>query len=141
MTSPLTPDVLAGLEARHLAFLEARLVSPRAAEEWRANLGAAYRDLLAARVGDVIDPALLADAIDRTLTGEAVERAARPVARRLLPVILAELRAERGTAGDRVLNLRRFPRPRVRSPADPAGSARIYGVVSRSLRRTHDDGG
>jgi hypothetical protein len=33
----LTPEILAEQEARHLAFLEARLVSPEAAAELRAN--------------------------------------------------------------------------------------------------------
>src|SRR5580704_138220 len=102
MSPPLPPDALAGLEARHLAFLEARLVSPRAAEAWRANLAALSGDLLAARVGDVVDAGALADALDRVLTGDAIERAARPAARRLLPLVLAELRAEGGVVGDRV---------------------------------------
>jgi hypothetical protein len=58
--------------------------------------------ILAARVGDVVDARTLAAAVDTVLTGQAVERAARPLAKRLLPVILAELRAETGRVGERV---------------------------------------
>lgn len=98
----LTPEILAELEARHLAFLEARLVSPEAAAEWLDNAPAIHDVILAARVGDVVDPGALGAAIDAALTGEAVERAARPLLRKLMPVVLAELRSERGKVGDRV---------------------------------------
>jgi hypothetical protein len=53
-------------------------------------------------VQDVVDAGALADALDRALTGEAVERAVRPAARRLLPLVLAEIRADEGTLGARV---------------------------------------
>jgi hypothetical protein len=102
MTAVLTPETLAALEARQIAFLEARLTSPEAEREWRANAAKAREALMAARVGDVIDPASLADALESTLTAGAVERVARPIARRLLPVVLAELRADRGRVGERV---------------------------------------
>jgi hypothetical protein len=102
MPSPLTAETLAQIEARHLAFLSARLVSPEAAVEWRAQIAAAYETLLAARVGQVVDASALADALDAALTGEAIERAARPLARHLLPLVLGALRAERGTVRERV---------------------------------------
>jgi hypothetical protein len=102
MPSSLPPEALAELKRRHLAFLEARLVSPRAAEEWRAHAAGVHQALLAARVGDVIDARALADALDAALTGEAVERAARPVAKRLLPLVLRELRTDDARLGDRV---------------------------------------
>ncbi len=98
----LTPEILAELEARHVAFLEARLVSPEAAAEFRANASAVHDALLAARVADVVDAPALVAALDAALTRDAVERAARPLARRLLPVVLAELRAEQGKVKDRV---------------------------------------
>ncbi len=90
------------MEARHLAFLEARLVSPEAAAELRANAAGVHDALLAARVGDVVDASALAAALDAALTREAVDRAARPLARRLLPIVIAELRAGRGKVKDRV---------------------------------------
>src|SRR6185369_5521847 len=52
---PLTIAQLAALEARHIAFLEARLVSARSAEEWRRNATAVFAGLLASKLSDVID--------------------------------------------------------------------------------------
>lgn len=102
MPSSIAPEILTRLRARHLAFLEARLASPAAAEEWRANVAAVYDALLVARVGSVVDPQALAHAVDVALTSDVVERAVRPLARRLRPLILAELRAEKGKVRDRV---------------------------------------
>ena len=102
MASPLTLEILALQKARHVAFLHARLVSAEAAAEWVAAAPAIHDALLSARVGDVIDAPALAAAVDASLGGEAVERAARPLAQRLLPVILAELRAEPGKVNGRV---------------------------------------
>jgi hypothetical protein len=98
----LTPEILAELRDRHVAFLSARLTSPEAAAEWVENAPRVHDAILAARVGDVIDVRALTAAVDAVLTGPAVERAARPLAKRLLPVILAELRAETARVGDRV---------------------------------------
>jgi hypothetical protein len=102
MDSSITPEFFARQQERHVAFLAARLVSPEAAAEWVAAAPAIHDALLAARVGDVIDAASLAAAVEATLTGETVEQAARPLARRLLPIVLAELRAEGGLVKDRV---------------------------------------
>ena len=102
MPPSIAPESLAQLRARHLAFLEARLASPAAAVEWCANVAAVCEALLAARVGSVVDARTLADAVDVALTSDAVERAVRPLARRLRPLILAELRAEKGNVRDRV---------------------------------------
>jgi hypothetical protein len=117
MASPLTPEILTQLKARHVAFLKARLVSAEAAAEWVDAAPALHDALLSARVGDVIDAATLAAAVDASLGGEAVERAARPLARHLLPLILAELQAESGKVRDRV----------------PSGSQRhVDALVARS---------
>jgi len=102
MPSSLPPDALAEMSARHVAFLAARLTSPAAAAELRENLAPVREALLDARVGEILEPVAVAAAIDAALTSEAVERAARPLAKRLLPVILAELRAESGKVGDRI---------------------------------------
>jgi hypothetical protein len=98
----LSPDALADLKARHLAFLEARLVSPEAEADWKQNLAHAYADLLAVKVRDVADARLIADAVDALISTEAVEAAVRPLARRVLAVVLRELSAERGTVAARV---------------------------------------
>jgi hypothetical protein len=98
----LAPAALVALKARHLAFLEARLVSDAAEAEWKTCLGPIVADLLATRVGDLASPTRLADAADALFTAEAVERSVRPLARHVVNVVLAELRTEQGTVGARV---------------------------------------
>lgn len=98
----LTPEILAQQKARHLAFLEARLVSAKAEAEWRDTAAAVLAALLGARIADLVDPGAVADALDAILTSEAVERAARPLGKRILPLVLRELSAEPGKLGDRV---------------------------------------
>ena len=52
MESPLTPEILAEQKARHVAFLQARLVSAEALAEWVAAAPAIHEALLSARVDD-----------------------------------------------------------------------------------------
>ncbi len=98
----LSPAALTVLKARHLAYLEARLVSVEAEAEWAKSLGPVVADLLATKVGALASPARLADAADAIFTAEAVERTVRPLARHIVNVVLQELRAEKGTVGARV---------------------------------------
>jgi hypothetical protein len=98
----ISPAALTALEARHLAFLEARLVSAEAEAEWKKTLGPVVADLLSTRVGALASPARLADAADALFTAEAVERTVRPLARHIVNIVLQELRAEKGTVGARV---------------------------------------
>ncbi len=100
--SPISPAALTSLKARHLAFLEARLVSAEAEAEWKKHLGSVVADLLAIKIGDLASPRHLADAADALFTPEAVERTVRPLARHIVNVVLHELRAEKGTVGARV---------------------------------------
>lgn len=99
---PLTRAQIASLRSRHVAFLRDYITSDQAAAAWRDNARAVYEGLLASKLGDVIDAPKLADALDAALTRDAVDRAARPIATRALPLILAEIRAERGTLGERL---------------------------------------
>lgn len=98
----LPPEILAELRARHLAFLEARLVGAEAEAEWRTNVAAVWADLMATRVKDLADAPAIAAALDAVLTPDLVERAARPIARRILPLVLRELRVEPGKLADHV---------------------------------------
>jgi hypothetical protein len=98
----LSQAALSALKARHLAFLEARLVSAEAEAEWRKSLGPVVTDLLATKIGDLASAHRLADAADALFTAEAVERTVRPLARHLSGLVLQELRAETGTVGARV---------------------------------------
>jgi len=98
----LTPEDLAQLRARHVAFLEARLLSPQAEAEWRANLAALWIDLCSAKVAAIADAPAIAAALDAVLTPEVVARAARPLGQRILPIVLRELAAEHSKLGDHV---------------------------------------
>lgn len=99
---PVSSEALAELEARQLAFLRARLVSPRAEAEWRENVTAVFADFLAAKVRDIVEPRALAAALDSALTVSMIDQAARPIGARVLPLVLRELSAERGKVGERV---------------------------------------
>lgn len=100
--SSVSPAALVALKARHLAFLEARLVSAEAEAEWKKSLGPVVSDLLSTRVGELASPHRLADAADALFTADAVERTVRPLARHIVNIVLQELRAEKGTIGERV---------------------------------------
>src|SRR5512132_819820 len=98
----ISPADLAQLKERHLAFLAARLVSAEAEAEWRANLALGFADLLSTKVRDLVDAPALAAVLDTVLTEAAVAHAARPVADRILPIVLREISAEPGKVGDHV---------------------------------------
>ena len=98
----ISPAALAALKARHLAYLEARLVSAEAEVEWTKRLGPVVADLLSIKIGDLASPQHLADAADALFTAEAVERTVRPLARHIVNVVIQELRSEKGTVGAHV---------------------------------------
>lgn len=101
MTS-FDPTALAALKARHLAFVEARVVSAKAEAEWRANLAAAYGDLLATRLRDLAPGKALADVVDAMLTPDVVEKAVRPAMKIFTREVLGALHDEPGKVGDRI---------------------------------------
>jgi hypothetical protein len=96
------PVALAALKARHLAFVEARVVSAKAEREWRANIAAAYGDLLATRLGDLAPGKALADMVDAVLTPDVVEKAVRPAMKVFTREMLSALHEEKGKVGDRI---------------------------------------
>jgi hypothetical protein len=96
----LPSDIIDALKARQMAFFEARLTSPGAEAEWRANAAAVYRELLATPVGRLVDAGAVADALDAALSSEAVAKTARPIAKAALKAVLAELRASHNKLSD-----------------------------------------
>lgn len=92
--------LLDDLRTRQIAFFEARLVSPKAEEEWRSRVAAMYPELLATPLGRVVDARALADAMDAALSDDAMKTAMRPLARSAFAAALAELRQSRARAGD-----------------------------------------
>ncbi|UQA61148.1 hypothetical protein [Polyangium aurulentum] len=97
---PLAPTraQLEDLEARHVAFLEARLRSPRAREEWRANVGAVLADLLRTPLGEVIEAQALGAAIEAALSRPLFDEIVRPA----LEQIAAEAHAHAMKAPDTI---------------------------------------
>jgi len=100
--SILTPEIIADLKARHIAFFHAHIVSDAAERAWRTNVVAIYDALLGKTLGEIAPADRSLEAFDRLLTSEAVERAIRPVAKQIGDVLLAELAADEGTVGDHV---------------------------------------
>jgi hypothetical protein len=76
--APLSPEALSAHAARHVAFLEERLVSPAAHLEWRQNLAAVWSALLATRVTELVPGPALAAAVESCMTPEVVRRGLRP---------------------------------------------------------------
>jgi hypothetical protein len=114
MTSPAEPidlpqSTIDALKARQIAYIEARLVSPKAEAEWRANAASVYRELLAAPLSALIDSRALADALDAALSSEAVRATARPLVKAALKVARAELLKSRAKLGDYVPAASREP--------------------------------
>jgi hypothetical protein len=85
------------------SFFTARLTSKEAETEWRANLIGIYDALLATKIGELVDATTLADALDALLTSSLMRTGARPIARRIVPIVLGELIAQGRLAfGDHV---------------------------------------
>lgn len=84
---PLAPTraQLEDLKAKHTAFLEARLRSPRAREEWRANVGAVLADLMRTPLGEVIEAEALGKALDALLARTLFDEVTRPAIEKIAP--------------------------------------------------------
>jgi hypothetical protein len=80
---PTTRAALEDLKARHIAFLGARLSSPRARSEWRANIASALDELVRLPLTRVVDPPALDAALDTALSRSTFDEALRPALERL----------------------------------------------------------
>jgi len=98
----IAADTLAALEARHVAFLEQRLVSDAARADWVRSFRAGYAWALGLRVGDVVHPRALTDGLSRALTEASVKEVVAPVMREIHRRVLATLRAEDSRLADYV---------------------------------------
>ena len=90
------------LKARHIAFMQARLVSSEAERDWRTNVEAAGVALLDTKVADLVDPERLADAIDAILNKAIVHRALRPAIVAAAVIVESRLRSDHNKAGEYV---------------------------------------
>ena len=75
-------------------WLHDRLTGNRAREEWRAIVEAAWEQLLAARVEQVIPRDKLVALVESHLTQERVLDLIRPVVRAMLPTLVERMRAD-----------------------------------------------
>ena len=89
---PATRALLPALRDRHVVFFQARLVSPKAREEWRRNLTEAWKALLAAPVGSLVDGPQVAAALEAALNREAIRATLRPALRASMRLTSARLR-------------------------------------------------
>lgn len=102
LTPTLDPAVRAALpelEARHVAYLEARLVSEEARAEWRANVSAAFAHLLATPVARLVSLEAVERALDATLDPTTFARTVRPIADAVALLESARLREDERPLG------------------------------------------
>ncbi len=94
MSSPsLSDDVLDELAEKHIAFLEARLVSDAARADWLRSFVEGWTWALGLRVGDVVDADALTDGVSKALSEETITKPAAPVMKELHRRTLAALRS------------------------------------------------
>jgi hypothetical protein len=95
-------EALLALKARHLAFVEDRLLGAEAEGAWRANVARAIEALLDAPVGQVAPPEVIAGALERLASGAAFDAMVAPFAAVIEAAVVKEMGAERGAIGDHV---------------------------------------
>jgi hypothetical protein len=105
MSDPIDPALkalLPELAERHVAFLEARLVSDEARREFRDHLAAGWASLLATPVERLVDADAVASAIDSAVASPSFERTIRPIVEGVLLLETARLREEERPVGSYV---------------------------------------
>ncbi len=95
-------DLLNHLKATQIAFFEARLITPRAREEWRANLEKGHDALLGQKLSTLASPTAIFAVVEAALTRETFATAVEPIAKELHAEIVKEIRADRTLLGDYV---------------------------------------
>lgn len=98
----LSHETLEALKKKHVAFLEARLGSEAAREDWLRAFRDGYAWALTLRVRDVIDPVALTDGVTKALTAESVKGLFAPVARDVHRRVLASMRTDESRLGEYV---------------------------------------
>jgi hypothetical protein len=102
--SPLTlsRETLEVLKEKHVAFLEARLGSDAAREDWLRSFRDGYAWALTLRVKDIVDPVALTDGVTKALTADSVKALFAPVGRDMHRRVLASLKSDQSRLGDYV---------------------------------------
>ena len=98
----LSHETLEALKKKHVAFLEARLGSDAAREDWIRAFRDGYAWALTLRVRDVIDPIALTDGVAKALSADSVKALFAPVGRDLHRRVLASMKSDESRLGDYV---------------------------------------
>ncbi len=105
MSNNLSRDLLNDLKTKQIAFFEARLLAPKARDEWRANLEKGHDALLDRKLGELASPDALVAVVEAALahaTFEAAVAAVAPVSKAVHAEVVKELRADTTLLGDYV---------------------------------------
>jgi hypothetical protein len=98
----LSRETLEALKTQHVAFLETRLVSEAARQDWVRSFREGYAWALTLRVRDVVDPVALTDGVTKALTAASVTALFAPVARDIHRRVLASMKVDESRLGDYV---------------------------------------
>lgn len=98
----LSAEQLEALEKKHVAFLEARLGSDEAREDWIRAFRDGYAWALTLRMRDVIDPVALTDGVAKALTAESVKALFAPIGRDIHRRVLASTKKDDSRLGEYV---------------------------------------
>lgn len=98
----LSKETLEALKIKHVAFLEARLTSDAAREDWLRSFRQGYRWAQTLPVRDVLDPVALTSGIARALTSPSIKTLFAPIGKDLHRRVLASLKSDASRLGDYV---------------------------------------
>lgn len=98
----LSRRTLNDLKRRHIAFLEERLVSEAAREDWIRAVRDGYDEFLALPLRDVVDPAAMERGLHEALTADSVRAFFAPLLRDLHRRVLSSLGEDETPLGDHV---------------------------------------
>jgi uncharacterized protein (DUF1778 family) len=98
----LTPQQIAALRSRHIAFLAERLVDERAKGDWLRSFEAAYDHLLTLPLKTLVEPKTLVAAIHKTLETPAIRGNLAPILREIHRRMALDLKTDDTKLGDYV---------------------------------------
>ena len=98
----LSPEQVALLKQKHIAFLRGRLGSDAAREDWVRSFREGYTWVLGLQVNEVIDSVALTEGVVKALTAESVKALFAPVGKDIHRRVLKALKADADRLGDYV---------------------------------------
>jgi hypothetical protein len=98
----LSRETLEALKQKHVNFLEARLGSDAAREDWIRAFRDGYAWALTLRVREVVDPVALTEGLAKALTADSVKALFAPAGRDIHRRVLASMKNDESRLGDYV---------------------------------------